>query len=229
MSLEANLSELTKAVNALVNILTNAHAAFLSVQGTEVQADAAEPAKRGPGRPRKDAQPPAAAPAPAPTPVAGPVNEGDPEGTTYWLNEKHNSVYRIVPGDGTPGPMAGSVQIGGADFLAKQGEFAKRFTEGNAPAAAQTTTPAPAAVPTPAASAPTAAAAAADAQPSKGASYEQARAALLALVKAKPDGRDLVLGILSKHGANSVPELASKGAAVFDAVVAEVKGHGVSL
>jgi hypothetical protein len=223
MSLEANITELTKAVNALVVALNNRTAA-------EPQADPADLVKRGPGRLRKDAQPPAAAPAPAPTPVAGPVNEGDPEGTTYWLNEKHNSVYRIVPGDGTPGPMAGSVQIGGADFLAKQSELAARFASlGNAPAAAQTTTPAPAAAPTPAASAPTAAAAAADAQPSKGASYEQARAALLALVKAKPDGRDLVLGILSKHGANSVPELASKGAAVFDAVVAEVKGHGVSL
>jgi hypothetical protein len=234
MSLEANLSELTKAINALVNILNNAHTAPLVVQCAEnrpaPQADAAEPGKRGPARPRKDGQAPAAAPVPGPAPAPapldmGPANEGDPEGTTYWLSEKHNSAYRIVPGDGTPGPLAGSVQISGAAFLTKQAEFVQKFADlGNAP-----TPLAPAAVPTTAASTPTAAAAAADAQPSKGATYEQARAALLNLVKAKANGRELVMGILTQHAANSVPELASKGAAVFDAVVSEVQRLGVAV
>jgi hypothetical protein len=197
-------------------------------QGAEQPAADAAP-KRGPGRPRKDAAAPTPAPSPEPTPEQPAaesfgVVEGDPEGTTYWWGEKHNTAARILPTESL-GPVADRAvwaQLSPADYLAKKQALAEKFPTSAAPA--PTPAPAPAAAP----SAPTAAAAPAAAPTTKASdstvSFQQAREALLGIAKARPaDGRDIVVSILAKHGCKSVPELGNKDAATFAAVLADAQ------
>ena len=165
-------------------------------------------AKKGPGRPKKADAVPAST-----TPPSVDAANAAADGTTFWHNTRHDAVYRIVPGDGSS-PIANSVQISEADFLVTQTRLALKYA--NLPGM-------PGNPVKTAASLPTAEGEPVDASPASATTsdFPTARAALLALAKARADGRELVLGILKKHGANSVPELAGKSAEELGSIVAE--------
>lgn len=142
----------------------------------------------------------------------GPANNGDAEGTTYWSDPVHRTIYKLVPGDGNV-PIVGSGQITGAAYVEKQAALAAQF-----PSSA--TAPAPAAsAHTPA----TATAAAAGAATTKALDYNVVRAALLQVAKDDPvAGRDKVLAILAAVKINTVPELATANAEVLADVMARI-------
>jgi hypothetical protein len=203
MSIEQAITDLTAAIREFIASATQQCTAAPA-------AAAAESPKRG--RPRKDAS------AAEPT---GPADAlGNPAGTTYWLNTKHDSVYRIVPGDGSS-PMPESTQLSIEQFPVEQARIAEKFkhvpgatpspTQAQSQPAAQTASSAAASRPT-AATNPTAAQGAAP-------DYAATRVALLAIANGDPtNGRARVMAILSANGVNSVPELANKSAEVLAAV-----------
>ena len=225
MSIEANIQSLTLAVTALTSAIqsflaTATPGASFAASVGATQDDAPKAGKRGPGRPTKETT--SAAPPPAAT-ADGSLASGD--GTTFWFNTKHDSVYRIVPGDGTSAPLPGSEQISEADFFAHQTRLAAKYGHLSG-------TPTASPAPEPATSAPTATVVQADAQTAKPvnsgptakpADFNAAKAALLALATSKSDGRARVVAILTKHAVNSVPELNGKSADVLGAVVADAE------
>ena len=200
MSLELSITALTAAITALV-------AALPTAQAPAPTTDAAEPAKRGPGRPKKNET------------VTAAANDalGNPAGTTYWFNEKHNSVYRIVPGDGTPGPMEGSVELTAEQFATAQAALAERFTDPSK--AAQPQVAAASSQPT-AVTVTTAAPSVAPSQVTVVADYAAVRTALLKITADDPvNGRTRVMAILKDNGINAVPELATKPVEVLAKVL----------
>jgi hypothetical protein len=213
MSLEQAIADLTTAVRentaALTRsavVLTDADAAA-DAAGTPrpdnptaqaTAAQAAEKPKRG--------RPPAVKPAAN----FGPVNSGDPEGTTYWFNAKHDSAYRITPTDPQT-DMMGSEQITAAAFNEHQTRLAAKYASAATAQAAQSAAKAPTTV------APTTTAAGAS-------DYNAVRAALLQLAKDDPvKGRERVLAILAQFKVNAVPDLASATADVLAQVMAAAK------
>jgi len=129
--------------------------------------------------------------------------EGDPEGTRYFLIEKHNTVARVLPGEVVP-IIGGTVEVDSDVYLAKKEEFAKKSVT-NGAAAEQSTQPA---------------AATANAAPASGASsgeetvsFKAVVDALMALSKdTRPGkGRTAITEFLTKYGKTRVPELESLG------------------
>lgn len=110
MSLEQTLGTTNTLLTQLIAVLTT---------GLEAQTAVGEPEKKT--RTRK------AAPelvAPTPTQALGLV-DGDPEGTRYWLVEKHNTVYAQKPGD-PDCTVQGAEIITAEHFLKKKAEFAEK-------------------------------------------------------------------------------------------------------
>lgn len=136
-------------------------------------------------------------------PATKPVNEGDAEGTRYFKNETHDTVYRISPTDAQQEPLPGGVEISGADFLAHKPKVAS----GEGSAASTTTVDAGAA------------------DDLFGAAVEPMTAQkmtdkLRELFKAK-GGNPALLPILQKVGAASIPAIAEdKRQQAYDLAVA---------
>jgi hypothetical protein len=175
MSLEQTLEKTNTLLAQLLTVITT---------GLEAQATIGEPEKKT--RTRKETTPP------TPTQAMGLVN-GDPEGTRYFLIEKHNTVYAQKPGD-PDCTLPGAEIITAEHFVKKKAEFTAK-TE--AILAAQKS-PAP----TPAAASPTAPIAS---SPAPAASVEvgfpQIVERITALNKSPEPGhgREGVLAILRKY------------------------------
>lgn len=133
---------------------------------------------------------------------------GDPEGTRYFVIDKHNTVARIEAGGVVP-TIEGTVEVHGTEYEAKKAEYAKKsVTSASASAsaaAAQTATPAPAS--TPAAAAPTAS------SPGASVSFKQVVDALTLLAKdTRPGkGREAIVAFVGKYGVAKVPALEALG------------------
>lgn len=185
MSLEQALAENTATMKTLITVLQSAG---------HVTAAPTKPAKT-------TAAAPAAAPAAAKTPVAF----GDPEGTRYFVVEAHNTVFAVKPGDVQP-EVAGAVEVGVDEYIAKKDEFAKKIKAATAPSAA-TAAAAPVAQATTAAPAPTA-----QAQPVTASAAEPTFVDVVAKVKELHGlkGNEGVLAVLGKYGAPAVPQLQGK-------------------
>jgi hypothetical protein len=216
MSLEQALTALTVAVKE------NTAAMQAFVAGEEPST-----AKRGPGRPRKDAMPTAANPPPvgtaAQTQDFGPALPGDADGTSYFASRDAQSVAKFAPTDSLV-PVSDRTkweQISGELYAAK---LAALEAKKPAAASAQTKTDAAPSQPTaPANAAP--AESATNTSTTVALSYESVRASLLGLAQSDPaNGRSRILAILKKAGVNSVPELADKPADVLAQVAAEIAG-----
>lgn len=129
--------------------------------------------------------------------------DGDPEGTRYFLIEKHNTVARVVPGDTVPS-IEGTVEIDGDQYLAKKEEFTKKSVtsgakvEQSTQSAQKTENAAPAS---------TASAG------GETVLFKQVVDALMALSKdTRPGkGRQAITEFLAKHGKTRVPELDALG------------------
>lgn len=214
MSLEQAIHELAAAIRAQTSASTGSDTVLTAVlEQTAGQQASPQPEADKPKRGR-----PAGSGKPSGQKVSaefGPANSGDAEGTTYWSDPVHNTIYKLVPGDGNV-PIVGSGQITGAAFLEKQAALAKQFPASAAPAPAPAAAPStPTATAAPAAAPTTAAGAAPD--------YPAVRAALLQLAKDDPaTGRDRVLAILAAVKVNAVPELATAGADALAAVMLQI-------
>ena len=112
MSLEQTLGHTNTLLSQLITILTT---------GLEAQATIGEPEKKT--RTRKAAEAPAVI-APTPTQALGLV-DGDPEGTRYWVVEKHNTAYAQKPGDADC-TIQGAEIVTAEHFLKKKAEFAAK-------------------------------------------------------------------------------------------------------
>lgn len=113
MSLEQTLGQTNTLLTQLIAILTTG----IEAQTTIGEADAP---KKPRGRPRADS----ATTAPTPTQAMGLV-EGDPDGTRYFLVEKHNTVYQQKPGD-PDCTVQGAEIITAEHYLLKKAEFAAK-------------------------------------------------------------------------------------------------------
>jgi hypothetical protein len=129
--------------------------------------------------------------------------DGDPEGTRYFLIEKHNTVARVLPGETVP-PIEGTTEVDGDVYLAKKEEFAKKSVtsgtqaEQSTRSAAGTTSTAPAS------------------DASSGAETVSFKAVVDALMVLSKDtrpnkGRAAITEFLAKHGKTRVPELEAIG------------------
>lgn len=112
MSLEQTLGQTNTLLSQLITILTT---------GLEAQATIGEPEKKT--RTRKASEQPAVV-TPTPTQALGLV-EGDPEGTRYFVIEKHNSVYAQKPGEADC-TIAGCEIVTAEHYLMKKAEFAAK-------------------------------------------------------------------------------------------------------
>lgn len=149
----------------------------------------------------------------APNNVLGTV-DGDPEGTRYFLIEKHNTVYAQKPGDPVP-TIQGAVLIPAAEYVAKKAQFAAmtqaatsstQAATSSTPAATSSTpaapATAPAAAPAPSTpSAPTVSSDTSENEPSAEVPFAKVVEAMTAISKSdKPGhGRDGVLAVLKKY------------------------------
>lgn len=142
----------------------------------------------------------------APNNVLGTV-DGDPEGTRYFLIEKHNTVYAQKPGDPVP-TIQGAVLIPAAEYVAKKAQFAAMTQAATSSTqAATSSTPAapataPAAAPAPSTpSAPTVSSDTSENEPSAEVPFAKVVEAMTAISKSdKPGhGRDGVLAVLKKY------------------------------
>lgn len=93
MSLEQALADNTAAIRDLIAAFTRA-------------PEVAEPAKRGPGRPKKTEAAPA---------------------TRYFFRQANDVVYRIEPADPVQEPMEGSVEITADEFTAHEARIAAKY------------------------------------------------------------------------------------------------------
>lgn len=195
MSLEQTLGRTNELLSQIITILQ-----------TGIQAPAAlgEPEKTTRTRKSK-AEVAAEAPAPAPVAVAAATNplglvDGDPEGTRYFVIEKHNSVYRQLPGD-PDCTVPGAVITTAEDYLAKKAQYAALTQKVLSTQAAAVPATAPAAAPAPS----TPAASTASSQPSAQMPAEVPFAKVVEVMTAlsksdKPGhGREGVLGVLKKY------------------------------
>ncbi|UZZ64542.1 hypothetical protein [Curvibacter phage PCA1] len=208
MSLEQALAENTAAMNRLVTVLTTATEAQASfaVSAGAAQA-AAAPAEAKATRTRKNtaavAETAAAVTTAAPAATApaannlGPVVEGDPDGTRYFVIPKHNTVCAIKPGEVVPN-MESQIEVSGANYLIAKAQLAAKFA--TAPAVTQTTTQAPATT------APSATAQVVTVQ--EGPTFEQVVAKARELHALK--NNEGLMVILNQFGAASVPALQGK-------------------
>lgn len=162
MSLEQSLDRTNELLQAIITILQTGASAPAELGLTapalgavaEAAAEAAAPKKRG--RPAKATE---AAPAdaefdPTSLPAAdrgpGVVDGGDL--TQYFVVEKHNTAYKVEPGDVNP-QVAGSSRVTREVYEAKKAEYAKNVKVATGSPAAPTTAPAATPAPsTPAAS-----------------------------------------------------------------------------
>lgn len=101
MSLEQALADNTAAIRELIGKI-----------GGVVSTPAPAPAPAATTKPKKGADK-------LPGEAPGAANEGDAEGTRYFHNQKHDSVYRIAPADPQV-LMPNSAEITGAAFLEHQ-------------------------------------------------------------------------------------------------------------
>ncbi len=146
MTIEATLQSIDASLKALVVIAQSGASAvhtFGVITDTTTEAPVAVKA------PRKAKEAPAGSAADeVRQDILGRV-DGDPEGTRYWVIEKHNTVYAQKPGD-IDCTIEGAKIESAAFYLEKKAEFAKKSV---IPPLAATPTTAPAAVSTPAATA----------------------------------------------------------------------------
>lgn len=224
MSLEQALAENTAALIRLHTVLTTATEvqASFGVSADAARAAAAPAAETKPTRTRKAAAA-ATEQAAATTTVAstdtagatttsfGPVVEGDPDGTRYFVIAKHNTVCAIKPGEQIPN-VEGQKEVSGEHYLIAKAQLAAKFA--TAPAATQTTTQATATT------APTATAQQVSAP--EGPTFEQVVAKARELHGLK--GNDGLMVVLTKFGAGSVPALNGKApnAELIKAIEAEI-------
>ena len=144
--------------------------------------------------------------------------DGDPEGTRYWVIEKHSTVYAQKPGD-IDCSIEGAKIESAAFYLEKKAEFAKKSLI--PPLAAEVTT-LPAVAPTHIAVAPTAS------SPAATPSFKEVTDKLIELSKdTRPGkGREALVALLAKYlpdtdaSARKVPALAALGK--NDELMAEV-------
>lgn len=151
MSLEQTLERTNTLLEKLLSVLTT---------GLEAQAEFGQPEeKKTRTRKVKDTAVAEVA-APAAAPVEEKINtdlkpigvvEGDPEGTRYWVIEKHNTVYAEKPGDPAPN-VQGAVIVSPAEYLQKKAEYAALGKSAEQPPATAVEAPAtaPAQAPAPA-------------------------------------------------------------------------------
>lgn len=112
MSLEQTLGQTNTLLTQLITILTT---------GLEAQATIGEPEKKTRARKSEKSE----LIAPTPTQALGLV-EGDPEGTRYWVVEKHNTAYAQKPGDADCS-IQGAEIVTAEHFLKKKAEFAAKM------------------------------------------------------------------------------------------------------
>jgi hypothetical protein len=185
MSLEQALTENTKALLALTAALA---------AGGLVSAPVAEAAVTKSTKTKKVTQQEQAE-ADAAAGKFGAPNEGDPAGTMYFLNQKHNSVYRQFPGDPHV-TIAESKQISGADFLAHQAAQAAAAQSTKSASSATTSAVDPAQ------------AAGADLFASEPVKVDRATMVAKLMEAAQAKGQPALVPILKKAGAVNVPGIA---------------------
>jgi hypothetical protein len=202
-------------------LLTSAQSSASAIHtfGTVAEATLSATAK-APRKTKEPAAPTSAMSASAPLGLV----DGDPEGTRYWVIEKHNTVYAQKPGD-MECSIEGAKIESAAFYLEKKAEFAKKSLVPSVAATPTTTTAVPAAMATPAtastasASAPTGTAAVL---------FQDVTAKLLELSKDERPGlgRPALVTLLAKYlpdvdtAARKVPALAALGK--NDAIMADL-------
>lgn len=128
MSLEQTLEQTNTLLAQLIAVVTT---------GVEARATLGEPeaAPKATTRTRKTKDEPAAATTTDKNPLG--LVDGDPDGTRYWVIEKHNTVYAQKPGD-PDCSIEGAKIESAAYYLEKKAEFAKK-----SPLQSQPTSPEP--------------------------------------------------------------------------------------
>jgi hypothetical protein len=182
MSIEETLSSIDQSLKSLLSI---------ALTGAAAPADLGKPDAPAPKASRKKTE--------TSTAPAIKLLAGDPEGTRYFLIEKHNTVARVLAGEAAPS-IDGMVEIDGDVYAAKKEEFAKKSLT-----AEQTAN---------AAAASTAAATASTASSSEvTVSFKQVVDKLIELSKdTRPGkGRDALTAFLAKHKVAKVPALEAFG------------------
>ena len=178
MALETTLETTNTLLAQLLAVLTT---------GLEAQQSLGEPEKKTRTRKTKDTT----------------EGEGAAEGSTYWLIEKHNTVYEQKPGD--PGTsIEGAVKVTREVYEAKKAEFAKKpeVAETNQPKTTADASPAGSPEVKPEAGGQTAGSAV---------TYDDIFAVMkdINTSKAAGHGREGVTKVLTQFGKAKVPELAT--------------------
>lgn len=188
MAIEDTLNKISATLEAILVIAQTANLAPAEL-GIATNPPAAD----------KPANKKASAKATAATGSAAALDEqGNPNGTIYWIIDKHNTVYAQKPGEPAPS-IEGAIIATVSEYVTKKEEYEKKF----ALAAAANSTAADA----PSATATAGTASATNATQSVG--FKDVVVKLQDLAKAKTDeapllGRTLIVGILAKY----LPELA---------------------
>lgn len=128
MSIESDLQEINASLKTLVQIMQTGAAAPAAL-GTP-EASPAKPAASNKGSTKKN------------NTEAAPKADalGNPEGTVYWVIEKHNTVAVQKPGDTAPG-IEGAEQVSAEVYQAKKAEFEKKISAAAAQSSAAATAP----------------------------------------------------------------------------------------
>ena len=169
MSLEQTLSQTNTLLTQLITILTTGIEARAMV---EAPAEKKKPAEKKPKM----------------------LVDGDPEGTRYFVVEKHNTVYAQKPGD-PDCTLPGALIVPGEIYLQKKAEFSAKTAAVLAAQNSPAVTPPAASTPTaPTASSPTSA-------PSAEVGFQQIVDRITVLNKSPQPGhgREGVLAILRKY------------------------------
>jgi len=178
---EQKVEALTAAIQALTTAMQSGPAALLQTTGGDT-----EPAKRT----RRTKEQIAADNAKSDYPLL----EGDPEGTRYWVIEKHNTVFKQTPDLAAPSIEGATIETG-AHYLVKKEEFAKKALT-SAPGGqtgAGTTSTASSEKP-------------ADV-PANGATFKQVVDGLMAINAKEGLGTPALKAFLAKHNVEKVPGL----------------------
>ncbi len=184
MTLEDTLLSIEKTMKALLQIAQTFNSASAELGKAEFAATATTTKARG----KK-------------TDVAAATTKllaGDPEGTRYFLIEKHNTVARVAPGETVPS-IEGTVEVDSDVYTAKKAEFAKKSVT-----ATPTTSPAATSAGT---------ADASTASSGEAVKFQQVVDQLMVLSRdTRPGkGRDGVMAFIAKHGVAKVPLLEGLG------------------
>lgn len=216
MSIENQLSQLIESNQALVEVNRQLLTALQSGATFQQVAEPAKRTRRTKAEIAADEAATAAAVDPAPA-----VADGDPVGTSYYVNDHTNQVFKVLPGQSAPERF--SAQVTAEIYLAKKAEFAGK--EAKAQTAEPVTTASQPAATEPSATAPAATASVETSTPTNTPTWDEVVKQLKDLAADPAHGGTAVREIMKKVApdATTVPQMKGKG--LESALLAEINAR----